>query len=379
MFVEFPWKAGIWAKSAENPESLLGLGVHCLVLAEGSQLKQDIFERYLLRAVNRVKGCIINNTTPKGYNWEYETFYVPGQQYLDGVPNSRYRPTHWSSIVDVLQNPEYSKEDYEYARGILPKETFEEQYLGRFTHYSGLVYKDFINKPGIVGSHVVLPYKLDPTWTRILGYDAGANHATAILFGAIKPPRTLVIYDEIHTKGLGISEYAKLIQTKLSAGGVDIKPYAIYLDPSAKQLGIDMALLDIPCTPAENAILPGVERIRNALRLHELEIFNYCEKTIWEVERYVWDRETNKPLKFEDDAMDALRYMFSHPFPKYTTKQDIRNMEHLSQSDRWAWEKALKRREPRKVAPFNAFISEPTYEEEKYAGDKEEFFYPFSA
>ena len=355
MFIEFPWKSGIYAKSAENPESLLGVGVNCLVLAEGSQLRSDIYQRYLLRAVNRARGRIINNTTPKGFNWEYDSFYVPGQPTLEGRTNPKYDPKHWSTIVDVLQNPEYSKEDYDYAFKTLPKEIFEEQYLGRFTQYSGLVYKDFLNKPTSERSHVVTPYKLERGWTRVLGYDAGANHPTAILFGCIKPPRTLVIYDEIYTKGLAISEYANLIRVKLD----DIQPYGIFLDPSAKQIGVDLAFNEVYVSQAENSVLPGIARVTSALRQWGLEVFTNCEHTIWEFEHYVWDEDRNKPLKKDDDCMDALRYIFSYPFPRVEVGEKPSLLSGLPQAEQFAWaslaEKQKRREESQQyvVNPFS--------------------------
>ncbi|MFA5354625.1 MAG: hypothetical protein WC291_10380, partial [Thermodesulfovibrionales bacterium] len=140
MMIEFPWGSFLQVISADNPTGLRAEELDCLILAEASALKPEIFERHLFARVEKRKGKILIPTTPKGYNWVYEKFRVPSlkvieqtgeygpwkdgvREYIGGVENPKYDPVYWSIVVsaiedcgDVLETGVYDPETIERGR-----------------------------------------------------------------------------------------------------------------------------------------------------------------------------------------------------------------------------------------------------------------------
>lgn len=346
MIIEFPWNTTIQAKSAENPDSLLGTGVDLLILGEGARLPDLVFDRYLLRAVHRQRGRVVCNTTPYGFNWIYDRLFVPGQPKLeDGSPNPRFEPErYWSGLFGVLDNPYYPVEAYEFAESHLPHEIFEEQYQGRFVRFSGLIYKEFDRE-----GHVFDPteQEIPRHWGRVIGYDHGAStsHNTAILFGAIDEHGRLWIYDEFVDQGGTIGDYADIIKSRIT--GLPLMD--VRVDSSAKQIIIDLAHMDVPAQPCEKgqgSVFAGIVRVQNFFKNRALFISKKCQRLIWELQRYAWDEDDKtgrKPKKKDDDAVDALRYLLSAipeaAEPVLLQPEAAQRWEGLDATEQFAWRK----------------------------------------
>lgn len=62
--------------------------------------------------------------------------------------------------------------------------------------------------------------------------------------------------------------------------------------------------------PADNAVLDGIRDTASCLQLGRIFISPACKNMIREAEGYAWDSDadTDRPIKEEDHAMDAMRY-----------------------------------------------------------------------
>jgi phage terminase large subunit len=65
---------------------------------------------------------------------------------------------------------------------------------------------------------------------------------------------------------------------------------------------------------ADNAVIPGIQEVQRRLKVKgdgkpSLFISPKCANLISELESYVWDEAKDKPVKANDHAMDALRYL----------------------------------------------------------------------
>ena len=202
MHIKFSWGAEIIGKSAKEAHkgTLLGEGLDCLVLCEGSRIPGDIFDRYLERAISRRKGTVICNTTPKGKNWVYHKFY---QSWREG------NPIYWSADpYPATVNPFYDKGEFERQREELGEGSleFQEQFLGLFVSYSGLCYPEFrVYDDKFPGDRHVFdkdPLKDIPeSWPRWVVIDPHFSIPHAVGFYTVDRSNCPIIYDELWVKG----------------------------------------------------------------------------------------------------------------------------------------------------------------------------------
>ena len=73
-----------------------------------------------------------------------------------------------------------------------------------------------------------------------------------------------------------------------------------------------MRRLGIPLVPAYNDVLAGIDTLATLMATGRFRVFRTCQHWLEEVEGYVWDTHgdlpLDRPLKINDDLMDATRY-----------------------------------------------------------------------
>lgn len=114
----------IWFKSADNPASLLGVGLDLVVLDEAARIKQNTWEAYIRPRLSDPKrlGHALIISTPKGYNWIYELF----------LKGKRGEPGYESWNFASRENPFFREEEWEQAKRDLPYRIFLQEYEGKF-------------------------------------------------------------------------------------------------------------------------------------------------------------------------------------------------------------------------------------------------------
>lgn len=92
----------------------------------------------------------------------------------------------------------------------------------------------------------------------------------------------------------------------------------IIVDPSARSFIVSLESVGYKVRPAENAVNEGIRAVSNALYNRTLLIHRDCSNTLREFTQYRWDhsqsiRGKDQPVKADDHAMDAIRYIvFTH-------------------------------------------------------------------
>lgn len=107
-------------------------------------------------------------------------------------------------------------------------------------------------------------------------------------------------------------EYADDLERFLEPYGVK----AVYVDPSAAGFKVELQRKHIPCFDANNDVEEGIQTVTREMQQGNLFVLENCENMIREIEGYVWDskladRGIDKPLKQNDHAIDALRYVIN--------------------------------------------------------------------
>ena len=310
LFMKFPWGSWVEVKSAENPQSCLGEELDWIITSEGSQLKKNFYERYLRARLTSRQGRLIVPTTPAGHGGWLLDMFNKGQEKKDGYESWQF-PT-W-------ENPLIPKSEIESARANMSPELFAEQYEGKFVQYAGAVYKEFNRSV-----HVIKPFIPPKTWRRECGIDWGFTAPFVCLWSAFDFDGNCYIFDEHYQAGKGMDYHAMVIEEKTKEHSLGLKGVDIFwCDPSEPGLMEEMQIKGIPCVGAENDISLGLETVRQRLKTSKvtgkprLFITANCVNLIEEFLNYHYPEKfqdeggTEKPVKADDHALDALRYILA--------------------------------------------------------------------
>ncbi|MBL8801039.1 MAG: terminase family protein [Planctomycetes bacterium] len=109
------------AKSADNPDSLLGEGLDYLVVDEAGTLSASVWEEHLSQRLIDKRGWALLLSTPSGWGW-FAKLHRRGFKGRDADYESWTAPS-W-------ENPRLQRAAIEAERGRLTAEAFAEQYGG---------------------------------------------------------------------------------------------------------------------------------------------------------------------------------------------------------------------------------------------------------
>ena len=204
-YIRFKWGSVVEAKSADNPDSLVGAGLDLLVIDEAAKVKRKIWEMYLSPTLADKKDskCIFI-TTPEGFNWIYDLFLL-GQS--DKLWESHQAPS-WENQYAF---PEGIEDPFLVERKRnMSKEMFDQEFGSAFTSFEGKVYPFDRNKD--VGDY---PY--NPNFPTYCSIDFGYRMPAVGWFQIhrINGEWHINVIDEvIHEKNIKTDELINIIKSK---------------------------------------------------------------------------------------------------------------------------------------------------------------------
>lgn len=274
-------------RSLDNPEHLRGPNLHYAWIDEGSLIAAEAWRviKGRVRVGSMPQAWL--TATPKGRNWVWEEWERDAN------------PDHPLYRVRTEENPELPAD---FAQSLGYVGAFAAQELGgEFVAFEGLVYPSF-SRP----MHVTSEVDVDG-WRKVVGVDVGSRNPTAILTAYVAGDQRIHIAAEVYRRNMSGSEIVTAIE---QAAGDDAA--AIYIDPSAAGYIKDLERDGFPAVKANNAVIEGIGRVATALA-EGLTIDPSCVNLIAELESYAYPeggkRETDNPIKQNDHAADALRYL----------------------------------------------------------------------
>lgn len=323
-------KAIVYFVGLEEPGKLDSLNLSGFAIDEASQTSEEALLKLQGRLRNRKglrKGLMVGN--PKGRDHVYRFF----------VSKQAVQPKdHGMYSMIVAPSTENIHLPTGYIEGMLSsysKERVQRDIMGSFDSFEGMIFDDFQRS-----IHVVEPYEIPQGWTRVIGMDHGFTNPSAAMFGAVDFDGNLVIYDEFYEREWLIEDIVKKgLLPRIRKDKIE----GIYIDPSTKarrgQLGVsdfstylEHLPTKIPLLPANNEVSAGIDRVKGFLRVNpktkkpRITIFSTCHNLIEEIGEYRWAElsagrqgtvnEKEEPRKYNDHAVDALRYLImSRPDP----------------------------------------------------------------
>ena len=163
------------------------------------------------------------------------------------------------------------------------------------------------------------------------GYD---DHLIAIDYGTHNPCVFLDVIDAGGTAWIDREYYwnsAAMMRQKTDAEyGDDLVKFiaesripqkpTVIVDPSAASFKVELEKRGIWVMDADNEVLDGIRRTASALKLGKIRVHrDNCPNTQREMQSYAWNDKKAKlgeeePIKANDHAADAVRYMANHVF-----------------------------------------------------------------
>lgn len=310
----------IFLKGWESIESSRGQAFDFLVVDEVASMRNfwSNWNEVLRPTLTDRKGQALFASTPKGFNHFYD---LCNKELTD----KDFRTFHYTS----WDNPHIPPEEIQNAKDSLPDEVFAQEYMASFQKMQGLVYKEFDRKRH---TYDTLP---SGRYEKIAGLDFGYRNPAAVLHIYVNGDKYF-IEDEWYKVERTDAQIAEYVSSA--------KFTAVYPDPEnpagieeLRRRGVNAREV----FKGKGDISGGIQRIRELLLNKKLMINKRCINTISEFEMYAYDEDnTDKnakenPLKLNDHAMDALRYVVLtyQPSGKVSDVQKmmaVRNQERLT-------------------------------------------------
>ena len=294
-------------RSADNEQSLRGIGLDFLVMDEFSDIKPNAWTEVLRPTLSNTQGHCLFCTSPKGFNLAYEL-------YIKGT-----KDRNWESFkFTTLDGGQVTKSEIEQAKEDLDERTFQQEYLASFVNYAGIIYYNFDRKRNIINEYNYQGKQIH------IGLDFNVDPMCGVV--CIIENDKIYIIDEIQIWSSNTNEMVEEIQRRYKG---KIK---IYPDPSARQRktsagGLtDLAILKNAgfevysrnSAPLVRDRINAVNaKLKNAKGQVSLSIVNSCKNVIKSIERQIYKEGTHIPDKDSgyDHFNDALGYFVEYCFP----------------------------------------------------------------
>lgn len=260
-------------------------------------------ENTIQEAFNRCSGAgarIIWDTNPDYPDHPIKVQFIDksGERLDNGC--ERIKAFHWQLDDNPFLPPEY----VENLKKSTPSGMWYDRAIkGLWVAAEGMIYEGFNT-----AVHVVDSFVIPDDWQRVGAIDLGFDNPFCHLWGAVDGDKRIYIYAEHYEAKKLLSYHAGVIR----AGG---SVSWIVRDHDAQE-GAELWGMGVQTIPAKKDVLAGIQKVAERLAVKDdgkprLFIFRNCKNLIREFPRYRWrgGRVKEEPVKEEDHAMDALRYL----------------------------------------------------------------------
>lgn len=270
---------------------------------------EEAFKR-TVASTDRKHFCTLNPDNPhhwwyKDYTDRYDQMTAEELKDLGGYHWWHYTPKDNPALTPQMIRSlemQFPKDSYLYARYVLGQRVVAEGLI-----YPRITAMMFRPEEDMVGTDI-----------RYCAIDYGATHATVMVFGGMfkgnkKDWRIVDGYYDENSDKTTYDHYVAFLD-KCEKMRIDPKNVTIAIDPAAKVLRQEFLKHGLSVIKAKNDVLPGIEFTRNALYDGTLIMSERIkDKALPQFASYSWDpkaseRGEEKPIKQNDDYVDAIRY-----------------------------------------------------------------------
>jgi len=230
------------------------------------------------------------------------------EDYVERIGEENTEVVRWASI----DNPGFSKEEYEALKRELDPIIFQREYMGIGTKLTGRVYNNFD-----ITVHVKEMDDDEKEVKSIVGFDWGSTDPTAILVFTITNKNNFYVTEDFSLSNIGINTIADIFSEFKKRH----KIVACYGDGQAKQFMREVSLaIRFDIHPAIKELPGGIAKVKNLLHQKRLFVLPKCSNIIREFKLYKYLETvtglSNVPKDENNHLLDALRYVvLSYPLP----------------------------------------------------------------
>ncbi len=313
----------------EAVETLRGQKFDLLVIDEIASMKNFalLWEEVLRPTLTDNKGDAMFISTPKGFNHFYDLY----NKQNDSIKGVDYKSFHFTSY----DNSFLPKEEIDQARKEMGEDKFAQEYLADFRKTQGLVYKEFDRDRHVytTENEKANNYKIFNVVETLVGVDFGYTNPCALLSVQKDTDNNYYVTREWYHTGKTTPE---IIEIAKNFGGNKYYP-----DPAEPDRIEEMRRAKLNVREVSKDVEAGINAVRELLRNNRLFIHASCLNLLYEIETYSYpdkkpgQNENEAPIKENDHALDALRYVLymqvgnnqqSHAITRYSNSaMPIRN------------------------------------------------------
>lgn len=306
--------------SREAVEKIKSLNLGFVGIDQLEEVAEDIFFAFQgrLRRFNS-RRRFYATCNPAGHDWVWRTFKVNDMlkhgesvMYKDRV----YNPDYDLFEAITLENI-YLPEDYVKQLLAYPKQWVDRFVYCSWEDFEGMVYNEFNERLNVIDYY-------EPTEgeTHIHVMDYGYRNPTAILFASTDYDGVTTIYDEIYERERLIPDLASMYKSNpFSKKATRVADPSIHkTERDGKNVFQEFNENGVWWDRADNNVLQGISRVNQLFSTGKLRITKNCVNLLTEIGDYKWKaikpaQERNdyeEPIKKNDHAMDALRYLVNY-------------------------------------------------------------------
>jgi len=316
--IEIPTQQGgtswIYLRGWESIETMRGQAYDFLVIDEIAMMRNFFigWQEVLRPTLTDTRGHALFISTPKGFNHFYELY------------NNQDTDDSWQSFhFTTYDNPFIPKDEIEEAKKLLTEDRFAQEYLADFRKTEGLVYKEFDRE-----RHV---FEDDPqnANTYLGGVDFGYTNPAAVIHIRKDYDNNYWVTQEYYKKGRTEEQIGDYVKSCMF-NNVFPDPE----NPSAIAVLHEKGVEVQEVVKGKGSVQTGIGKVRNLFKRNKLFIHKSCKNLISELETYSYPDKKDmhnpdeNPIKENDHALDALRYVIMMDIPEDQGEMDRLQMRH---------------------------------------------------
>lgn len=325
----------ILALGLDDPNKFRSMELTGAAIFEVTQATEEDWELVLssLRWPHGEYHQLIGDTNPRGRReWAIRRANDPGTKM--GRIKSRHKdnPRYWNHELD-----EPTPEGLDYVFG--ENSTLETLTGVRRSWY---LVGDWRDSEGVIFEewdedvHVIDRFDIPSDWTRVESTDFGYEHALVTLSAAVDPDGTVYIYRELHETHRLVEDVARETLAFRDDERRVVGPIRTRLPMVCDHDREDRATFErhgVVTYPANKDVDAGIQTVKSYLRVRpngKARVYYFRDALVHrdarlheagkptdlpdEMGTYAWDKKRDGaakdvPLKVDDDACDALRYL----------------------------------------------------------------------
>lgn len=328
MFIEFPWGSRVEVRSADRPETLVGDGLDYVIMSEASKHSKETWERFIRPALADRRGKATFPTTPQGMDWVHDLWQLGRNPLFEDYDSWKF-PSWENEYVYPG-----GKDDPEILllQKTMPYEYFQQEICADFTSFLGKIYGEWDEMVH------VKEWTYNPALPNYIAFDWGfVNPMAAVEFQVDS-------FDRVHVWRLHYKAGIRLTDFLIELKNRDQPPgYKIDLcfgdaaDPEAVMSVCEEFAPCIADPKSKSNWREGIDLVKSFLRTEQIGLLDEfgtplyepwltvapsCGDLIREFNNYRVDAPARGKMrnaredaqKYDDHALDALRYGIMHIF-----------------------------------------------------------------